>query len=501
MTPDGATAPGERAPAAPPANALEARLLIGGHWREAAGGGRWPLVDPGRGEVVAEVPYARAADAAADAAAAVDAAQRAFATWSRSSPYQRAEVLERAAAWIRTRADALARCTTEESGKPLAEAKAEWLSACSYLTWFAAEGARAYGRTIPARTPSRRIEVTLQPVGVVATITAWNFPVYNVVRSLAAAMAAGCTVVARPSELTPRSAMALVQALHESGAPAGVVNLVNGDPEPMARVFLDDPRVRQLAFTGSPRVGKLLMDGASRTLTRLTLELGGNAPVLVFPDVDVAEVARQFASWKQRNAGQVCVAPQRLLLHEDVADAFTEALVAETIRLRVGHGLEDGTQVGPLITERHRDRVADLVARSVAAGARVLTGGRALERSGFYYAPTVLDGLPDGAPVLTDEIFGPVVPIQRFRTLDEALARANDTEYGLTAFVMTHDLNTSILATERLEFGMVCINDWLPATPEAPFGGVKGSGLGRETGAEGLLEYMERKTVFTGGVR
>jgi len=473
--------------AAPPPGtptALETRLLIDGRWRDAADGGRWRLIDPGRGEPVAEVPYARGDGAATDATAAVDAAQRAFATWSRSSPYQRAEVLERAASWIRVRADALARCTSEESGKPLGEAKAEWLSACNYLTWFAAEGARAYGRTIPARTPSRRIEVKLQPVGVVATITAWNFPVYNVVRSLAAALAAGCTVVVRPSELTPRSAMALAQALHESGAPAGVVNLVNGDPEPMARVFLGDPRVRQLAFTGSPRVGKSLME-----------------PVLVFPDVDVAEVARQFASWKQRNAGQVCVAPQRLLLHEDVADAFTEALVAETAGLRVGHGLEEGTQVGPLITARHRERVAEIVARSVAAGARVLAGGRALAGPGFFYAPTVLDGVPAGAPALSDEIFGPVVPIQRFRTLDEALARANDTEYGLTAFVMTHDLNTSILASERLEFGMVCVNDWLPATPEAPFGGVKGSGLGRETGSEGLLEYLERKTVFTGNVR
>ena len=482
------------------APALETRLLIDGRWRDAAGGGRRPLVDPGRGEPIDEVPYARDEDAATDAAAAVEAAQRAFASWSRLSPYQRAEVLERAAAWIRARADLLARCTTEESGKPLGEARAEWLSACNYLAWFAAEGARAYGRTIPARTPSRRIEVRLQPVGVVATITAWNFPVYNVVRSWAAALAAGCTVVGRPSELTPRSAMALAQALHESGAPAGAVNLVNGDPEPMARVFLGDPRVRQLAFTGSPRVGKLLLGGASRTLTRLTLELGGNAPVLVFPDVDVPDVARQFASWKQRNAGQACVAPQRLLLHEDVADAFTEALVAETERLRVGHGLEDGVQVGPLITERHRARVADLVARSVAAGARVLTGGEPPRRAGFFYAPTVLADVPEGAPALTDEIFGPVVPIVRFRTLDEALAVANDTECGLAAFVMTHDLNTSILATERLEFGMVCVNDWLPATPEAPFGGVKGSGLGRETGSEGLLEYLERKTVFTGNV-
>jgi succinate-semialdehyde dehydrogenase / glutarate-semialdehyde dehydrogenase len=479
---------------------LERRLLIDGGWRDAHGDGRRPLVDPGRGETVDELPYGHGASAAADAVAAVEAAARAFPDWARRPAHERGEVLAGAADWIRARADDLARCTAEESGKPLGEARAELLSACNYLTWFAAEGARPYGRTIPARTPRRRIEVKLEPVGVVATITAWNFPVYNVVRTVAAALAAGCTVVARPSELTPRSAMALAQALHESGAPPGVVNVVHGDPEPAASVFLDDPRVRHLAFTGSPRVGKLLMDGASRTLTRLTLELGGNAPVLVFPDVDVADVAAQLASWKGRNAGQACVAPQRLLVHEAVAGALTEALVASTERLRVGHAFEDGVQVGPLITSRHRERVADLVARSVDAGARPLTGGRALARPGYFYAPTVLAEVPAGAPVLVEEVFGPVLPIRTFTTLDEALHEANDTEYGLAAFVMTADLNTAIVASERLEFGLVCINDWLPATPEAPFGGVKGSGLGRETGSEGLLAYLERKTVFTGGV-
>jgi len=481
--------------------ALEARLLIGGRWRDAGGDGRWTLIDPGSGDTVAEVPYAYGAHAASDARAAVDAAERAFASWSRVSPYQRGEVLERAAQWIRARADELARETTLESGKPFGEAKAEWLSACNYLTYFAAEGARAYGRTIPSRTPSRRIEVMHQPVGVVATITAWNFPIYNVVRSWAAALAAGCCVVGRPSELTPRPAMALAQALHESGAPAGVVNVVNGDPQPVAEVFLADPRVRQLAFTGSPRVGKQLLDGASRTLTRLTLELGGNAPVLVFPDVDVERVASALASWKQRNAGQVCVAPQRLIVHEAIADAFVAALTDATAALRVGHGLEAETQVGPLVTERHRDRVADLVARSLASGARLRLGGHALERPGAFYAPTILDDLPDDAPALREEAFGPVLTVQRFSERDEALALANDTEYGLTAFVMTHDLVTARLASERLAFGMVCVNDWLPATPEAPFGGVKGSGLGRETGSEGLFEYMTVKTVFTGDVR
>jgi succinate-semialdehyde dehydrogenase / glutarate-semialdehyde dehydrogenase len=324
-----------------------------------------------------------------------------------------------AAAWIRARADALARDTTLESGKPLGEAKAEWLSACNHLTFFAAEGARAYGRTIPSRTPSRRIEVMHQPVGVVATITAWNFPVYNVVRTWAAALAAGCTVVGRPSELTPRSAMALAQALLEGGAPPGVVNVVNGDPAPMADVFLSDPRVRHLAFTGSPRVGKRLLDGASRTLTRLTLELGGIAPVLVFPDVDVATVATQLATWKQRNAGQVCVAPQRLIVHERIAEPFVDAVVEATAALRVGHGLEPGTQVGPLVTPRHRDRVADLVARSVATGANVRTGGHTLERPGAFYAPTVLDDLPAHAPALLEEVFGPVLTVQRFADRDE----------------------------------------------------------------------------------
>lgn len=472
-------------------------MLVDGRWVDARHGGTWDLIDPGRGVVVDRVAYGDGDDARV----AVAAAARAFATWSKLPPAARGDVLERAAAWIRPRAEALARLTAEESGKPLGEAKAEWLSACNHLTWFAAEGARAYGRLVPARAAARRIEVRPMPIGVVATITAWNFPVYNVVRSLAAALAAGCTVVVRPSELTPRSALALGRALQEGGAPDGVVNVVNGDPAAMAQVFLDDPRVRKIAFTGSPRVGKLLMDGASRTLTRLSLELGGNAPVLVFPDVDLAEVARQAAAWKLRNAGQVCVAPQRFLVHADVAGAFTEAVAAEVQALRVGHALEEGTQVGPLVTERHRERVAELVAASVAAGARVVVGGSPLERPGFFFAPTVLDRVPEAAPVLREEVFGPVLPVQPFADLQEALRLANATEYGLAAFVMTHRLETAVLAADGLEFGMVAVNDWLPSTPEAPFGGVKGSGMGRESGAEGLAEYQELKTVYTGGLR
>lgn len=475
----------------------EYRQLIGGAWVDARGGGTWELQDPATEAILGKIPFG----GAADAEAAIDAAAGAFPAWAASTAYERAGVLERTAAWIGSRADELARVTTEESGKPLSESKGEWLSAMSYLSWFAGEGVRAYGRSVPASVGKRRIQVLPQPMGVVGTITAWNFPVYNLVRTWAAALAAGCTVVGRPSEYTPRSAMLLARGLHESGAPAGVINLINGEPAAMAEAMLDDPRVRKIAFTGSPRVGKLLMDAASRTLTRLALELGGNAPVLIFPDVrDLDRLARQAARIKARNAGQVCIAPQRFYVHESIAEAF-EAKVADAMAaLRVGPGLEPSSQVGPLINAVQRDRVEAMVASSVAAGGRLVTGGERLDRAGFFYAPTVVADVKPGMALHDDEIFGPVLPLSTFSSTTEALELANDTEYGLAAFVFTNDLNTSIVVSEGLEFGMVGVNDWLPVTAEAPFGGVKGSGMGRETGTEGLQEYMENKAIFTGGV-
>ncbi len=473
------------------------KQLIDGSWVDAAAGGSWDLVDPATERIIQSVPFGDDKDAGA----AIDAAARAFETWSRTTPYERGAVLEAAAAWIGPRLDDLARITTEESGKPFSESKAEWSSARNYLTWFAAEGVRAYGRTIPARKSSRRIQVIYQPLGVVATITAWNFPIYNNVRTWAAALAAGCTVVGRPAEHTPRSGMLLAQALHEGGAPAGVMNLVNGEPEAMGQRFLDDPRVRKIAFTGSPRVGKILMDGASRTMTKLALELGGNAPVLVFPDVkDVAATAKTAVTWKYRNAGQVCVAPQRFFVHEDILEAFQSEAVAISRSLRLGHGLDEKTDVGPMINERQRERVEQLVTASTEQGALVLTGGERGEGRGWFYRPTVVTDVGPGMPVYDEEIFGPVMPIVPFRDESEALRMANAGEHGLAAFVLTNDLNRSIRLSEQLEYGMVSINDWLPATPEAPFGGVKGSGFGRETGLEGLHEYMEEKTIFTGDV-
>ncbi|MCA0454617.1 MAG: NAD-dependent succinate-semialdehyde dehydrogenase [Chloroflexi bacterium] len=474
------------------------KQLINGEWVGASNGGTWALLNPATEEKLLDIPFGDAEDARA----AIDAAAAAFPAWSRKTPYQRAEVLMKAADWILARVDELAVITTEESGKPLSESLAEWRSAANYIIWNAEEAKRAYGRTIPARLATRRIMVLQQPLGVVGTITAWNFPVYNVVRCWSAALAAGCTVVGRPSEYTPRSAMMMAQAFHESGAPAGVINCINGDAAAMGQVMLQDERLRKISFTGSTRVGKLLMDGASQTVTKLSLELGGNAPCIIFPDVNVEEVAKLSVAWKYRNAGQVCVAPQRFYVHSKIADEFTDRVAKASRTLRVGNGLIKSTETGPLINAVQRDRVEAMVNEAVAAGATTLSGGsRPCDMpAGYFYSPTVVTGLKDSMRLYTEEIFGPVMPIVTFDDTDEVLAMANATQYGLAAFVQTNDLNTSVRMYEGLEFGMVCINDWLPATPEAPFGGIKQSGLGRESGSEGLEEYMERKMIMIGGL-
>lgn len=472
--------------------------LINGEWRDATNGGTWDVMNPATETVVATVPYGTAEDCAL----AIAAAHRAFADWSRKTPYERGAVLEKAAALIRADVDALAHTTTLEAGKPLPQAKGEWLAAADLFDWFAEEGKRAYGRIVPSRMPQKRMLVLKQPLGVVGLITAWNFPAWNIARAGGAALAAGCTIVIRPSEYTPLSGMAVARLLTEAGAPAGVVNLVNGDPGPMGQAMLASPAVAKIHFTGSTRVGKLLMDGASKTVTRLSLELGGNAPVLIFPDVDLDAVVTGATAAKFRNGGQVCVSPQRFLIAKDAAPEFTERMAAAAGALRLGDGLDPRTQVGPLINATQRDRVEALVAGARDGGARVAVGGaRPADRpTGFFYQPTVVADLTPDAPLYREEIFGPVLPVSTFDGVDEAIAIANSTRYGLAAYVWTNHLPTALHVAERLEFGLVGVNEWTPQSTEAPFVGWKESGLGRESGAEGLEEYLETKLIAIGGV-
>ncbi len=333
------------------------KQLIDGEWRSASNGGVWDLINPATEAIITQIPFG----GADDVQAALDAAAAAFPAWSKVTVYERAAILHRAAAWIRERVEDLACITSEESGKPLREATGEWNTAAASFEWFAEAAKHTYGRVVPPRRADRQLLVIDQPLGVVGTITAWNFPVYNPVRAWSAALAAGCTVVGRPSEYTPRSALLLGQALHEAGIPHGVVNVINGEPSAMGQAMLSDPRCRKLQFTGSTRVGKLLMDGASQTVTRLSLELGGNAPVLIFPDVDVETVAKQAVSSKYRNNGQVCIAPQRFYVHSQIAEEFIDHAARFAGDLRLGSGLDAATDVGPLINAAQRDRLERIV--------------------------------------------------------------------------------------------------------------------------------------------
>lgn len=474
------------------------KQLIDGAWADASNGGTWEVMNPATEEVIRSVPFG----GREDCRLAIEAASRAFPVWSRTPAYERGAILARAAQLLRERADATGRTIVMESGKPFIQGRGECLVAADLFEWFAEEGKRAYGRTIPSRSSTKRMTVIRQPLGVVGVITAWNFPAYNPARAWAAALAAGCTVVGRPSEYTPLTAMAIANVLVDAGMPPGAFNLISGDPESMGQEMLDHPACRKISFTGSVRVGKLLMDGASRTVTRLSLELGGNAPVLILPDVDIDAVAAGSVASKFRNNGQVCIAPQRFLVHRAVADAFTDRVTARAAKLRLGNGLEPESQVGPLINARQRDRVEALVAGAGRDGVEIRTGGRRSERlsNGFFYEPTVLAGVRPEMPVYHEEIFGPVLPVTAFEDLDQAIQLANATPYGLAAYVWTNDLKAAIKASEALEFGMIGVNEWTPQATEAPFGGWKQSGLGHESGAEGLEEYLETKLVSMGGL-
>ena len=470
------------------------KLYINGEWQEAAQGGTWDVINPATEAVVQSVPFG----GAADAQKALAAAEAALEPWKRMNPWDRAVILKKAAQLMRERSLDYGQWTTQESGKPLHEAAGEWVVAANLFEWFAEEGKRTYGQVIPASRNGKRMQTIYQPVGVVGIITAWNFPAYNTSRVWAASLAAGCTFVAKPSEFTPLTAMLMIKALEDAGLPKGCANLIVGDAPSIGDAFLDEVSCRKIHFVGSTRVGKILMDGASRTHTKLSLELGGNAPVLIFNDVDAAELARSAVAAKFRNCGQVCISPQRFIVREDVYATFVEAASEATAALNVGVGLEAGIQVGPLINPRQRDHVADLVQRAIEHGAILHQGGHLLDRPGYFYAPTVLSNITPDSPIFKEELFGPVLAVTPFRTTEEAIDLANQTEYGLSSYVWTNHLSTAMHVAEALEFGMVGVNEWGPQAVEAPFGGWKASGIGAECGQEGLLEYLEQKLIAFG---
>ena len=474
---------------------MQYKMLIDGRWRDAAGGGRWQVVNPATEEAIAEVPYGDAVDVERAIAAANDA----LPGWGALTAYDRGAVLRDIADALRARADELAPIMTAECGKPIGEARGEWGACADLFDWFAEEGKRAYGRVIPARKAGKRLLSLPQPLGVVATITAWNFPAYLLARKWAGALAAGCTIVGRPSELTPMSAMALVNVMQEAGIPPGVVNLINGDPQQMGAAIMLDPRVRKVSFTGSQRVGQILMRQAADGIKKLGMELGGSAPVLVFADADIAWAAAQGAMAKFRNNGQVCISPTRFYVEQPALEEFLDAVKIETEKLVVGDGMKEAVTNGPMVSRAGRDKVERFVADAVSKRAAVVAGGARPDiEKGYFYQPTVLTDVTSDMQIGCDEVFGPVMAVSTFDSVDEALRLANDTPYGLAGYVMTNDLSTATRVYEGLEFGIVGVNDMVPATAEAPFGGTKTSGFGREGGQEGLYEYMDQKFVSIG---
>ncbi len=467
------------------------QLYIGGEWRDGAKG-TLGVEDPSTGETLCQI-----ADASSDdAVAALDAAVQAGPEWSQHPPRERGEVLRRAFEAINARSDDLALLMTLEMGKPLAESKAEIAYGAEFLRWFSEQAVRIDGRYAVAPNGQGRLLTMKQPVGPCLLITPWNFPLAMGTRKLGPAIAAGCTAVVKPAQQTPLSMLALVKILEEAGLPPGVVNLVTASSsgETMAPLIAD-PRLRKLSFTGSTEVGRRLMAQASDTLVRLSMELGGNAPFIVFDDADVDDAVQGALIAKMRNIGEACTAANRFHVAEPIAAQFAEKLAQQIGAMKVGRGTAEGVQVGPLIDSNQRSKVAELVQDAVGRGATALVGGHSRDGAGYFFDPTVLADVPDGAELLQEEIFGPVAPVKGFSDEDEAIAAANNTEYGLVAYVYTSNVKRALRVVERLETGMVGLNQGMVSNPAAPFGGIKQSGFGREGGPEGIEEYLETKYV------
>jgi succinate-semialdehyde dehydrogenase/glutarate-semialdehyde dehydrogenase len=468
------------------------QLFIDGAWRDGAEGATVAVEDPATGETIAAV----ADGTAGDALDALGAADRAFATWRETAPRERGEILRRAFESMTARADELALLMTLEMGKPVADSRAEVTYAAEFLRWYSEEAVRIDGRFSTHQAGSGRVLTMRQPVGPCVFITPWNFPLAMGTRKIGPAIAAGCTMVVKPAKLTPLSMLALARILAEAGLPDGVLNVVTSSSsgrvmEPVIR----DPRTRKLSFTGSTEVGRKLMAQASEQLLRVSMELGGNAPFVVFEDADVDDALEGAMIAKMRNMGEACTAANRFYVHESLVEEFAGGLARLMGALKVGRGTEAGVEVGPLIDAEQLDKVAELVEDALARGARALCGGSRIDGPGHFYEPTVLVDVPADARLLREEIFGPVAPVRSFATEEQALAEANDTEFGLVAYLYTSDLGRALRVSERLETGMVGLNQGLVSNAGAPFGGIKHSGFGREGGPEGMHEYLECKYV------
>lgn len=466
-------------------------LLIDGVWSAGSEGKGEDLVNPATGEVLARLPHA----SAADLDRALEASDKGFKVWKAMTAQQRAVIMNKAADLIEARKNEIARILTQENGKPLVEATGEVQFSADATRWYAEEGKRAYGRIVPARLPGVRQMVFKEPIGPVAAFAAWNFPASNVIRKIAGALGAGCSIILKPAEETPGTAVAFGRCFQEAGVPAGVLNIVFGVPAEVSTHLLRSPITKKVSLTGSTAVGKILQKQAADTLKRCTMELGGHAPVIVHADADLEKTLDTIVAAKFRNAGQVCTSPTRFFVHESLYETFIDGFAARVSRIKIGNGLDEGVQMGPMIAARRLDVMDGLVADARAKGAGVVTGGERLGNKGYFYAPTLLRDVPEDARIMSEEPFGPLAPTTRFSTFDEVIERANSLPYGLASFVFTRDMGLAQKTEMALDAGLVGVNHTMVSTPETPFGGVNESGYGSESGIEGLEAYMRTKFV------
>jgi succinate-semialdehyde dehydrogenase/glutarate-semialdehyde dehydrogenase len=472
------------------------QLYIDGHWREGAEARKLPVLNPATGEVMGDLACAETADLEEVA----EAANRGFEVWRKISAFDRYKMMRKAAQLLRDRVETVAQLMTLEQGKPLAEARMEVMAGADTIDWFAEEGRRAYGRVIPARQMDVYQLVIKEPVGPVAAFTPWNFPINQIVRKLAAALAAGCSIIVKAPEETPASPAELIRAFIDAGVPAGVVNLVYGDPAHISTYLIAHPAIRKISFTGSTPVGKQLAAMAGQHMKRMTMELGGHAPVIVFNDADIALAAKTMAASKFRNAGQVCVSPTRFLVQEGAFNEFVDQFVMHAEKLKVGNGMEAGINMGPLANPRRMSAMQNLVADAAQKNGKLKTGGKALGTAGNFWAPTVLTELPLSARAMTEEPFGPMALINPFKTFDDAVQEANRLPFGLAAYAWTRSARTAQQIAASVETGMITINHLGLGMPETPFGGVKDSGYGSEGGTEALQAYLNPKFVSQAGL-